>query len=72
MEVGVKVWVEDLLTGDVQHTSSAYLTFVAIEEHGKCVPIIPVIPETPDEKRRYDEALARRQYRLEQRKRSKP
>jgi acyl-CoA hydrolase len=68
MEVGVKVWVEDLLTGDVRHTSSAYLTFVAIEDRGKCVPIVPVIPETPDEKRRYDEALERRKYRLEQRK----
>src|SRR5579859_3807374 len=32
MEVGVKVWVEDLRTGAVRHTSSAYLTFVAIDE----------------------------------------
>jgi hypothetical protein len=41
---------------------------VAIEERGKCLPILPVIPETPEEKRRYDEALERRKYRLEQRK----
>jgi len=71
MEVGVKVWVEDLLKGDLQHTSSAYLTFVALDAHGKRVPVAPVIPETDEEKRRYTEALARRQYRLEMRRRSK-
>jgi len=72
MEVGVKVWVEDLKTGERRHTSSAYLTFVAIDGDGKCMGIPPVIPETPEEKRRYDEALQRREYRLELRKRSKP
>jgi acyl-CoA hydrolase len=67
----VKVWVEDLLKGDLQHTSSAYLTFVAIDVHDKRVPVAPVIPETEEEKRRYTEALARREYRLEMRRRSK-
>jgi acyl-CoA hydrolase len=71
MEVGVKVWVEDLLKGDLRHTSSAYLTFVAIDAQGKRVPVAPVIPETEEEKRRYDEARARREYRLELRRRSK-
>ncbi len=71
MEVGVKVWVEDLLKGDLRHTSSAYLTFVAIDAQGKRVPVAPVTPETEEEKRRYDEALARREYRLEIRRRSK-
>ena len=71
MEVGVKVWVEDLMTGDLQHTSSAYLTFVTIDVHGKHVAAAPVIPETDQEKRRYEEALERRQYRLELRRRSK-
>ena len=71
MEVGVKVWVEDLLKGGLQHTSSAYLTFVAIDAQGKRVPVAPVIPETDEEKRRYAEALARREYRLEMRRRSK-
>ena len=71
MEVGVKVWVEDLMTGDLQHTSSAYLTFVTIDVHGQRVPVAPVIPETDEEKRRYEEALERRQYRLELRRRSK-
>jgi acyl-CoA hydrolase len=71
MEVGVKVWVEDLLKGDLRHTSSAYLTFVAIDAQGKRVPVAPVIPETDEEKRRYTEALARREYRLEMRRRSR-
>ena len=71
MEVGVKVWVEDLLKGELRHTSSAYLTFVAIEAQSKRVPVAPVIPETDEEKRRYAEALERRQYRLELRRRSK-
>ena len=72
MEVGVKVWVEDLLKGELQHTSSAYLTFVAINAKGNRVRVAPVIPESEEEKRRYAEALARREYRLELRKRSKP
>lgn len=64
MEVGVRVQVEDLITGNRRHTSSAYLTFVAIDEAGRRVPIPPVIPETDDEKRRFKEAEARRAYRL--------
>ncbi|HMD47662.1 MAG TPA: acyl-CoA thioesterase [Bryobacteraceae bacterium] len=64
MEVGVRVQVENLLTGQRKHTSSAYLTFVALDEHGKRTPIPPVIPETADEKRRFVEAEERRAYRL--------
>src|SRR5216683_2264082 len=56
MEVGVRVEVENLLTGDVRHTSSAYLTFVALGKDGQRIPIPPVIPETEEEKRRYAEA----------------
>jgi len=67
MEVGVKVSVEDLPTGAVRHTSSAYLTFVALDASGAPVPIPPVAPETEDEKRRYEEAARRREYRLEMR-----
>ena len=71
MEVGVKVFVEDLLTGEVSHTSSAYLTFVAIDEQGNRVPLSPVIPETEDEKRRYLEAARRRAERLALRDRAR-
>jgi acyl-CoA hydrolase len=71
MEVGVKVMVEDLMTGRKLHTCSAYLTFVALDTGGKPAPIPPVIPETEDEKRRYREAEERREYRLALRKRSR-
>src|SRR3954451_11373065 len=43
MEVGVSVWVEDLRTGERKHTSSAYLTFVAVGANGVRVPVVPVI-----------------------------
>jgi acyl-CoA hydrolase len=69
MEVGVKVWVEDLQTGVIRHTSSAYLTFVTFGAQGNRTPVPPVIPETAEEMRRYNEAGARREYRLELRDR---
>jgi acyl-CoA hydrolase len=71
MEVGVRVEVENLITGDIKHTSSAYLTFVALDKHGNRVVIPPVIPETEAEKRRYEEAALRRANRLEMRQRSR-
>lgn len=67
MEVGVKVWVEDLISGEQRHVSSAYLTFVAIDADGNRALVPPLIPETEEEKRRYEEAGARREYRLSQR-----
>jgi acyl-CoA hydrolase len=67
MEVGVKVFSEDILTGQRLHTCSAYLTFVALDEHGNRRTVAPVIPATPDEVRRYEKAEARRKYRLAQR-----
>src|SRR5438105_1371246 len=69
MEVGVKVFVEDLRTGATRHTSSAYLTFVALDVNGNRVQIPPVIPETEEERRRYQEAEIRREYRLQMRSR---
>jgi acyl-CoA hydrolase len=71
MEVGVRVMVEDLLTGLRQHTSTAYLTFVALDAHGKPAAIPPVIPETLDEIRRFEQAGERREYRLALRSRQK-
>lgn len=64
MEVGVKVWVENLQTGTIKHTSSAYLTFVAVDGKGQRVAVPPVVPETDEERRRFDEAADRRAYRL--------
>ncbi len=71
MEVGVKVWVEDVHSGEIKHTASAYLTFVAIDADGKSKPIVPGIPVSDEEKRRYEEAGERRRYRLEMRPRAK-
>jgi acyl-CoA hydrolase len=70
MEVGVKVFVEDLETGQVRHTNSSYLTFVALSPDGKPREIPPVIPETETEKRRWREAGERRAQRLEVRQRA--
>jgi len=69
MEVGVKVFAEDLRTAEVRHVASAYLTFVAVDADRNTVPVPPVIPESEDEKRRYEEAGERRAYRLSMRSR---
>lgn len=64
MEVGVRVQSENVLTGERKHTSSAYVTFVAIDEDGKPHPVAPLIPKTAEDRRRYRDALARRKIRL--------
>jgi acyl-CoA hydrolase len=63
MEVGVKVWVENYHTESNQHVSSAYLTFVAVDASERRLTVAPVIPETDEEKRRYEDALRRRELR---------
>ncbi len=63
MEVGVKVWVENYRSQENRHVSSAYLTFVAIDAAGHKMVVPPVVPETEDEKRRYDGAARRREIR---------
>jgi acyl-CoA hydrolase len=64
MEVEVRVYREDYLTGERQQTSSAFLTYVALDPTGKPQEIPALLPKTPAEKRRYREALARRRQRL--------
>ena len=65
MEVGVEVYSENVLTGERKHTTSAYVTFVAIDEKTHLPkPVRPLIVETPEEKRRYEEAAERRRTRL--------
>jgi acyl-CoA hydrolase len=63
MEVGVKVWAEDTQTGAQQHVASAYLVFVAIDKEGGRVRVPQLQPETPNELRRYADALLRREHR---------
>ncbi len=64
MEVGVKVWVENLVSSEIRHTSSAYLTFVAVDSAGRKAPLPQIRPETDEEIRRFEEAAERRAYRL--------
>jgi acyl-CoA hydrolase len=64
MEVGVKVYAESFKEGIKIHTNTAYLTFVNVDRNGKPMKGIEAEPETEDEKRRYEEALQRREHRL--------
>ncbi|NOY46150.1 acyl-CoA thioesterase [Deferrisoma camini] len=64
MEVGVRVEAEDPKTGVVRHTASAYLTFVALDEHGKPRPVPPLVLETDEDRRRWEAALHRREERM--------
>ena len=69
MEVGVRVESENVRTGDTMHTSTAYLTMVALDDDGQPTQVPPVAPETPDETRREREAQLRRDTRLAERQR---
>ena len=71
MEVGVRVESENPRTGEVRHTSTAYLTMVAVGDDGEPVPVPPIIVETDDERRRRREAELRRQNRLDEREQIK-
>ena len=64
MEVGVRVEKENVWTREALHTSTAYLTLVALDEEGRPAPVPPVAPENPDEERRAREAQLRRDNRL--------
>lgn len=63
MEVGVRVEAEDLRTGAVRHTASAYLTFVALGKDGKPSPVPRLALETDDDRRRWEAGLRRREER---------
>jgi acyl-CoA hydrolase len=66
MEVGVEVYSENVLTGERKHTTSAYVTFVAIDENTRLPRTVPpLLLKTLEEKRRYREAGERRKVRLE-------
>ena len=67
MEVGVKVFAQSFKEGTIKHTNSAYLTFVRVDEEGKPTKAVQALPETNEEKRRFEEALIRRQNRLKSR-----
>lgn len=63
-EVGVKVTANDPISGETNHTASAYLTFVSLDGNGRPTPMPPVTPETSEQKARYEAAQERRKARL--------
>jgi uncharacterized protein (TIGR00369 family) len=69
MEIGVRVEAENLITGEVRHAATAYLTYVALDAQGKPHTVPPLILETGEEKRRNEEAARRRETRLAEKKR---
>jgi acyl-CoA hydrolase len=69
MEVGVRVEAENLTTGDVRHTNSAYLTIVSLDENRRPQPVPRIVPRTKDEKRRFKEGKIRAEQRSAHRKR---
>ena len=67
LEVQVDVFSEESLTGVRQLTSRAFLTFVAVDEHGGRVGVPPLLVETPDDEAVCEQARARRELRLKRR-----
>jgi acyl-CoA hydrolase len=65
METRVVVAAEDVLTGEVTHTNTAYFVYVALDEDGRPTPVPSLICETTDEKARYRRAEERRRIRLQ-------
>jgi uncharacterized protein (TIGR00369 family) len=69
MEIGVRVEAENLITGEVRHAATAYLTYVALDTQGRPRTVPPLILETGEEKRRNQEAARRRETRLAEKER---
>lgn len=71
MEVGVKAWVENAIAGTRRHVSSAYLTFVAIDQNGRRLPVPPLQIHGAEQERRYEDAGRRREGREQERERKR-
>ncbi len=68
MEVGVNVVTENQLTGERKTSNTAYLTFVAVDDNNHPVHVPGIAPRSRDERRRYREAMGRREHRLRRRR----
>ncbi len=64
MEIFIDVWVEDRESGNRAKANEAIYTFVAVDETGRPVEVAPIIPETDEEKSRFEAALRRKQLSL--------
>jgi acyl-CoA hydrolase len=69
MEVGIKVIAEEIRTKSVRHVNSCFFTMVAVDDDRKPVPVPPLQPSTPDERRRHAAAEVRRAVRREMQQR---
>lgn len=69
MEVGIKVVAEDIRAQSVRHVNSCFFTMVAVDDDGKPASVPPLVPDTPDEHRRYKAAEIRREMRRETQRR---
>jgi acyl-CoA hydrolase len=69
IEVGVRVEAENPVTGEITHTNSAYVVYVALDEQGRPTSVPPLILESEEEVRHWEEAVARQKHRLEHAKR---
>jgi len=69
MEVGIKVVAENIRTQEVRHVNSCFFTMVAVDNERKPVPVPPLRPGSPDERRRHSAANVRKEMRIEQEKR---
>ncbi|MGB8646286.1 MAG: acyl-CoA thioesterase [Anaerolineae bacterium] len=64
IEVGVRVEAENIMTGEVTHTNSAYLVYVALDENGRPTPVPPLVLESEAQRRRWEEGARRQEHRL--------
>lgn len=64
MEIGVRIEARDLKSGEIAHTGSSYLTFVALDHSGVPTTVAEILPETEEEKRRFDEGKKRKERRV--------
>ena len=67
MEVRIEVTAQNLLSGELTHTNTAYFVYVALGDRGRPAPVSPLLLETDDERRRWAAAEERQAYRLAQR-----
>lgn len=70
MEIGVSVYSENPVTGEKRKTTTAYATFVALDDLGRPASVPPLLPETPDEIQRQLDARERREDRITRRKKA--
>ena len=71
MEVGIKVVAENIRDHAVRHVNSCFFTMVAVDDNRKPAPVPPLLPATADEKRRFEQAILRKNLRHELRNRFK-